>query len=252
MSRVLAIDAGTTGVTALVVSDEARVVSKGYREFPQHFPRPGWVEHDTHEIWHATLDAVGEALGKARIGARDLAAIGITNQRETTVLWDRKTLEPVHNAIVWQDRRTAERCDELRAEEPRLRAKTGLVLDAYFSATKIEWLLANVDGLRARCEAGEIAFGTIDAWVVAKLSAGATHATDFTNASRTLLYDIYEREWSDELLDTFGVPRSLLPEVHPSSGRFCETNPDAFFRAIVPVSGIAGDQQAALFGQACF
>jgi glycerol kinase len=252
MSRVLAIDAGTTGVTALVVSDEARVVSKGYREFPQHFPQPGWVEHDTHEIWHATLDAVGEALGKARIGARDLAGIGITNQRETTVLWDRKTLEPVHNAIVWQDRRTAERCDELRAEEPRLRVKTGLVLDAYFSATKIEWLLSNVEGLRARCEAGEIAFGTIDTWVIAKLSAGAAHVTDFTNASRTLLYDIYTREWSDELLGTFGVPRSLLPDVHPSSGRFCETDPDAFFRATVPVSGIAGDQQAALFGQACF
>src|SRR2546427_5277924 len=182
MSRVLAIDAGTTGVTALVVSDEARVVAKGYREFPQHFPRPGWVEHDADEIWHATLDAVGEALGAARIGARDLAAIGITNQRETTVLWDRTTLEPVHRAIVWQDRRTAGRCDELRAEEPRLRARTGLVLDAYFSATKIEWLLSNVAGLRARADAGAIAFGTIDTWIVAKLSAGATHVTDFSNA----------------------------------------------------------------------
>jgi len=221
MSRVLAIDAGTTGVTALVVSDDARIVAKGYREFPQHFPRPGWVEHDADDIWHATLDAVGDALGAARIGAGDLAAIGITNQRETTVLWDRATLEPVHHAIVWQDRRTAERCDAIRAEEPRLRARTGLVLDAYFSATKIEWLLANVDGLRKRAEAGEIVFGTIDTWIVAKLTHGAVHATDYTNASRTLLYDIYAREWSDELLDegagagrrrSPALPRGLLSE----------------------------------------
>ena len=252
MSRVLAIDAGTTGVTALVVSDEARVAGRGYREFPQHFPRPGWVEHDADEIWHSALDAVGDALGTARIGARDLAAIGITNQRETTLLWDRATLTPVHNAIVWQDRRTAERCDELRAEEPRLRARTGLVLDAYFSATKIEWLLRNVAGLRERADAGELAFGTIDTWLVAKLTGGARHATDYSNASRTLLYDIYERRWSDELLDTFAVPASLLPDVAPSSGRFGVTKADVFFRAEVPVSGIAGDQQAALFGQACF
>src|SRR5919106_5844745 len=156
MSRVLGIDAGTTGVTALVVSDDARVVAKGYREFPQHFPRPGWVEHDADEIWHATLDAVGDALGKARIGAKDLSAIGITNQRETTLLWERATLAPVHPAIVWQDRRTAESCDELRSEEPRLRARTGLVLDAYFSATKIEWLLRNVAGMRAKADSGDI------------------------------------------------------------------------------------------------
>ncbi len=252
MSRVLGIDAGTTGVTALVVSDDARVVAKGYREFPQHFPRPGWVEHDAGEIWHATLDAVGDALGKARIGAKDLSAIGITNQRETTLLWDRATLTPAHNAIVWQDRRTAERCDELRAEEPRLRARTGLVLDAYFSATKIEWQLGNVPGLRERAKKGELAFGTIDSWILAKLTHGAVHTTDYSNASRTLLYDIYERGWSDELLDTFGIPRALLPEVAPSSGRFGVTDPDAFFRCAVPVSGIAGDQQAALFGQACF
>ena len=252
MSRVLAIDAGTTGVTALVVSDDARVVAKGYREFPQYFPRPGWVEHDAEEIWTATLEAVGEALAMSGIDANDVDAIGITDQRETTVLWDRSTLKPVHKAIVWQDRRTAQRCDELRGEEPRLRAKTGLVLDSYFSATKIEWLLGNVEGLRARCENGEIAFGTIDAWLVAKLTGGAVHATDYTNASRTLLYDIYRREWSDDLLDTFGVPRSILPQVRPSSGRFGETDPDAFFGVRVPVSGIAGDQQSALFGQACF
>jgi glycerol kinase len=252
MSNVLAIDAGTTGVTALVVRDDARVVAKGYREFPQHFPRPGWVEHDAIQIWDATLAAVAEALGVARIEASDVAAIGITNQRETTVLWDRSTLSPVHRAIVWQDRRTAERCDELRAEEPRLRARTGLVLDAYFSATKIEWLLRSVAGLRARAESGEIAFGTIDTWLLAKLSGGSVHATDYSNASRTLLYDIYERAWSDELLSTFGVPRSILPEVAPSSGRFGETDPDSFMGARIPVSGIAGDQQSALFGQACF
>lgn len=252
MSRVLAIDAGTTGVTALVVGEDARVLARGYREFPQHFPKPGWVEHDALQIWDATLSAVAEALGAARIEARDLAAIGITNQRETTVLWDRSTLTPVHHAIVWQDRRTAERCDELRAEEPRIRARTGLVLDAYFSATKIEWLLANAEGIRKRAEAGELAFGTIDTWVLAKLTGGARHATDYSNASRTLLYDIYERRWSDELLDTFDVPASLLPDVSASSGRFGETDPDAFFGARIPVSGIAGDQQSALFGQACF
>ena len=252
MSRVLAIDAGTTGVTALVVGEDARVVAKGYREFPQHFPRPGWVEHDALQIWDATLAAVSEALGAAGVQARDLAAIGITNQRETTVIWDRATLTPIHHAIVWQDRRTAPRCDELRAEEPRIRERTGLVLDAYFSATKIEWLLANVDGAAKRAESGELAFGTIDTWIVAMLTRGARHATDYSNASRTLLYDIYDRAWSKELLATFGVPVSLLPDVAPSSGRFGETDPDAFFGATVPVSGIAGDQQSALFGQACF
>ena len=252
MSRVLAIDAGTTGVTALVVAEDARVVAKGYREFPQHFPKPGWVEHDALQIWDATLGAVSEALGDAGIEARDLAAIGITNQRETTVVWDRASLTPVHHAIVWQDRRTAERCDELRAEEPKIRARTGLVLDAYFSATKIEWLLGNVSGLRKRADAGELAFGTIDTWVLAKLTGGAVHATDYSNASRTLLYDIYERTWSKDLLGLFGVAESLLPEVGPSSGRFGETDPDSFFGAHIPVSGIAGDQQAALFGQACF
>jgi glycerol kinase len=252
MPRVLAIDAGTTGVTALVVGEDATVVAKGYREFPQHFPKPGWVEHDALEIWDATLEAVAEALKTAGIEAREVAAIGITNQRETTVLWERATLRPVHRAIVWQDRRTAERCDELRDREAGLRARTGLVLDAYFSATKIEWLLRNVEGLAQRAETGELAFGTIDSWLVAKLTAGAAHVTDFSNASRTLLYDIYERRWSDELLGTFGVPAALLPEVAPSSGRFGQTDPGAFFGARLPVSGIAGDQQAALFGQACF
>ncbi|HVL88971.1 MAG TPA: glycerol kinase GlpK [Actinomycetota bacterium] len=252
MARILAIDGGTTGVTALIVGDDASVVAKGYREFPQHFPRPGWVEHDAGQIWEATQAAVADALAQAGIEASGLAAIGITNQRETTVLWERSTLKPVSNAIVWQDRRTARRCDELRDREPAIRARTGLVLDAYFSATKIHWMMENVDGVRAAARRGDLAFGTIDSWLVAKLTGGAVHATDPSNASRTLLYNIYERDWDDELLDIFGVPRSLLPEVLPSSGRFGTTDPGSFFGAAIPVAGIAGDQQSALFGQACF
>jgi glycerol kinase len=249
MPHVLAIDAGTTGVTALIINDEAVVVARGYREFPQHFPKPGWVEHDPAEIWDATLIAVRSALDAGGLRARDCAAIGITNQRETTVIWDRTTLEPIHNAIVWQDRRTAERCDELRPHEPAIRAQTGLVLDAYFSATKIDWLLANVPGARERAENGELAFGTIDTWLIAKLTGGRSHVTDYTNASRTLLYDIYKKDWSSELLELFGVPTSLLPKVQPSSGRFGTAT---LYGDEIPVSGVAGDQQAALFGQACF
>lgn len=245
MPRILAIDAGTTGVTALIVSDAADIVARGYREFPQHFPRPGWVEHDADEIWDATLAAIRAALHAAGIEASDLTAIGITNQRETTVLWDRATLRPVAPAIVWQDRRTAERCDGLRAHEPMIRARTGLVLDAYFSATKIEWLLRDGAAWGER----DLAFGTIDTWLLTKLTGGAVHATDYTNASRTMLYDIGARAWSPELLELFTVPASLLPEVRPSSGRFGIAD---LFGARIPVSGIAGDQQAALFGQACF
>jgi glycerol kinase len=246
---VLAIDAGTTGITALVINESANLLARGQREFRQHFPKPGWVEHDPLEIWEATLIATRAALDSAGLRARDCAAIGITNQRETAVLWDRRTLEPVANAIVWQDRRTAGRCDELRSAEPAIRAQTGLVLDAYFSATKIEWLLANTQGARARADKGELAFGTIDTWLIAKLTNGAVHATDYTNASRTLLYDIYAREWSEQLLDMFGVTRSLLPDVRSSSGDFGTA---VLFGDEVPISGVAGDQQAALFGQACF
>ena len=246
---VLAIDAGTTGITALVISEQGSVVARGQREFQQHFPRPGWVEHNPHEIWEATLVAARAALDGAGLRARDCAAIGITNQRETTVLWDRKTLEPIANAIVWQDRRTAARCDELREHEPAIRAQTGLVLDAYFSATKIEWLLTNTPGARNRARKGELAFGTIDSWLIAKLTGGAEHATDYTNASRTLLFDIYAREWSEQLLALFGVPRSLLPDVRSSSGNFGTAT---LFGDQLPISGVAGDQQAALFGQACF
>ena len=252
MSLVLGIDAGTTGVTALLVRDDATVAAKGYREFTQHFPHPGWVEHDPEEIWHATLAACRDALSNAGKQPADVTAIGITNQRETTVLWERATLRPVHHAIVWQDRRTAARCDEVRPNiEPLVRETTGLVVDAYFSATKIEWLLRNVAGVRERADRGELAFGTVDSWVLSKLTGGA-HATDHSNASRTMLFDIRRRVWSRELLDVFDVPASLLPEVRPSSGRFGETNPDAFLGARIPVSGIGGDQQAALFGQACF
>jgi glycerol kinase len=246
MSRILAIDAGTTGITALVVTEDAAVVAKGYREFPQHFPRPGWVEHDPEEIWKATLAATRQALDTAGIEASDLASVGITNQRETTVLWNRSTLKPLHNAIVWQDRRTAGRCDELRDQEPEIRSRTGLVLDAYFSATKLEWLLHQIP------ESKGLAFGTIDTYLLARLTGGAVHATDYSNASRTLLYNIYERTWDPFLLDLFGIDAALLPEVRPSSGRFGETDPSAFFGARVPVSGIGGDQQSALFGQACF
>ncbi|MCA1831726.1 MAG: glycerol kinase GlpK [Actinobacteria bacterium] len=250
MPHILGIDAGTTGVTALVVKDDATIAARGYREFPQKFPRPGWVEHDPEDIWRATLDACREALQNANLVARDVTAIGITNQRETTVVWDRATLQPVHNAIVWQDRRTAERCDELRPHiEPLVRHTTGLVLDSYFSATKVEWMLKNVDGLRSRKK--ELAFGTVDSWVLARMTGGR-HATDYSNASRTLLYDIQARDWSPELLGIFDIDRSMLPEVLPSSGRFGVTDPKHFLNAAIPVAGIAGDQQAALFGQACF
>ncbi len=251
---VLAVDAGTTGVTALVVAEDGAVRAKGYREFPQSFPRPGWVEHDPDDWWTAFLEAAGEALQAAGVEAAGLAAIGITNQRETTVLWERDTLRPVHPAIVWQDRRTAPACDVLRDEgwEPRVKERTGLVIDAYFSGTKLAWLLDNVDGARAAAEAGRLAFGTVDAYLLARLTAGAVHATDATNASRTMLYDIHRLRWDDELLQRLTVPAAVLPEVRPSSGRFGVTDPEAFLGARVPISGIAGDQQAALFGQACF
>ena len=251
---VLAIDAGTTGVTALLVAPDGSVTGRGYREFAQHFPRPGWVEHDPDAWWAATLTSVREALTRAGIGVGDLAAIGITNQRETTVLWDRATLQPVAPAIVWQDRRTAGFCDQLREEgwEDRVRERTGLVIDAYFSGTKLGWLLGHVDGAREAAEAGRLAFGTVDAYLVARLTAGTVHATDGTNASRTMVYDIHRLAWDEELLARLEIPASVLPEVRPSSGEVGTTDPGAFLGARVPIAGIAGDQQAALFGQACF
>jgi glycerol kinase len=251
---VLSIDQGTTGTTALVFDRDCGVRGRGYSEFTQHYPRPGWVEHDAEEIWRVSLGAAARALAAARVEAHDLRAVGLTNQRETVVVWERASGRPVARAIVWQDRRTAALCDELKARglEEMIRAKTGLVLDPYFSGTKLKWLLDNTEGLRERAARGEVAFGTIDSWLVWKLTGGRAHSTDSSNASRTLLFDINRLEWDDELLALFGVPRAALPEVRPSSGIFGHTEPSVFFGASVPVAGVAGDQQAALFGQACY
>ncbi|HEY0386625.1 MAG TPA: glycerol kinase GlpK [Pyrinomonadaceae bacterium] len=251
---VLAIDQGTTGTKVLVFDREGNIRGHAYSEFTQHYPQPGWVEHDAEEIWQVSLRLVAEALARAGASAADLRAIGITNQRETTLIWDRLTGKPVAPAIVWQDRRTAPACDRLRERglEDLIRRKTGLVLDAYFSATKIEWLLDNLEGLRERAERGELAFGTIDSWLIWKLTGGRVHATDYSNASRTLLYNIHELKWDEELLEIFHVPRSLLPEVKPSAHVYGSTDATHFFGARVPVAGVAGDQQAALFGQACY
>ena len=252
---VLSIDQGTTGSTVLMFDHEGSIRGRAYSEFTQHFPRPGWVEHDADEIWRVTLSVIGDALEKSQISATDINAIGITNQRETTVLWDRKTGEPVHHAIVWQDRRTAAYCDELKSRglEEMVRKKTGLVIDAYFSGTKVKWMLDNVPGLRQRAEKGEIAFGTIDSWLVWHLTGGKAHVTDYSNASRTLLYNIFELDWDAELLDLMDIPRAILPEVKPSSCVYGHTDAGKFFGTRdIPVSGIAGDQQAALFGQACY
>jgi glycerol kinase len=251
---VLSIDQGTTGTTALVFDRDCGVRGRGYSEFTQHYPRPGWVEHDAEEIWRVSLDAAAEALAAAGVEARHLRAIGITNQRETVVAWDRATTRPIARAIVWQDRRTAQQCDELKARglEEMIREKTGLVLDPYFSGTKLKWLLDNTEGLRERAARGEVAFGTIDSWLVWKLTGGRAHSTDPSNASRTLLFDINRLAWDDELLALFDVPRAALPEVKSSSGVFGHTEPGVFFGASVPVAGVAGDQQAALFGQACY
>ncbi len=252
MPFVLALDQGTTSSRALVFDEEGRIRAVAQREFEQHFPRPGWVEHDPADLWETQLATAREALESVGIAAADLVGIGITNQRETTLLWDRATGEPVHRAIVWQDRRTADFCETLRADghESLFREKTGLVLDPYFSGTKLRWLLDHVDGARERAEAGDLCFGTVDTWLVWHLTGGRVHATDATNASRTLLFNLHTGDWDDELLEVIGVPRAVLPEVVPSSGIIGETAPDVL-GAAVPVAGIAGDQQAALFGQRC-
>jgi len=253
VTSVVAIDAGTTGVRAFAVGPDGRPLTSSYREFPQHFPKPGWVEHDAEDIWRVTLETLAEVSAQLRDTGEEVAAIGITNQRETVVVWDRTTGRPLAPAIVWQDRRTAARCESLRAAgyEPTVRRLTGLVLDPYFSATKLEWLL-HEGGVAASDP--NLAFGTVDTWLLWKLTggpAGGVHATDPSNASRTMLYDIGRGTWSDELCDLFGAPRACLPDVMPSSGRFGTTVPDHAAGLRVPVSGIAGDQQAALFGQAC-
>jgi glycerol kinase len=244
MDALLALDQGTSSSRALVFDRAGRLLAVAQRELTQHFPQPGWVEHDAAQIWDDQLACAREAVAKAGV---KVAAIGITNQRETVVLWDRRTGQPLHRALVWQDRRTAAFCEQLKSQglEPRVRALTGLVLDPYFSATKLRWLLDQVPGARERAERGELAFGTVDSWLLWKLTDGQVHATDASNASRTLLFDIHRGDWSDELLGIFGIPRALLPEVRPSAGVFGQAT--EFGAAI---AGIAGDQQAALFGQA--
>lgn len=250
--HILAFDQGTTSSRALVFDRRGTVVALAQQEFAQHFPQPGWVEHDANEIWRTQLAVAREALARAGLQAQQLRALAITNQRETTVLWDRATGAPVAPAIVWQDRRTAAACDALRPRwAARIQRKTGLVLDAYFSATKLQWLLDHVPGVRARAEAGDLAFGTVDSWLMFKLSGGRVHATDPSNASRTLLFNIHTLQWDEELLRLFNIPAAVLPHVHPSSGVFGESDP-ALLGAAVPMAGVAGDQQAATFGQACF
>jgi glycerol kinase len=249
---VLAIDAGTTGVTAVVVTAEGTVAAKGYQEFAQHFPRPGWVEHSPEEIWQATLEAVRSALEEH--GEQDLSGIGLTNQRETVLLWDRETLGSPRRAIVWQDRRTSSICGRLRdaGHEERVRELTGLRLDPYFSGTKLTWLQEEEPSTWALVEEGRYAVGTVDSYLVTRMTRGARHVTDVSNASRTLLYDLVRGQWSDELCELFGVPRDALPEVVPSWGEVATTDPRSFLGLELPVAGIAGDQNAALFGQTCY
>jgi glycerol kinase len=250
MKHILALDQGTTSSRAIVFDHAGSIVSVAQKEFRQIFPKPGWVEHDPSDIWSTQAGVAAEALTKAALKSSDIAAIGITNQRETTVVWDRATGQPICNAIVWQDRRTADICDRLKARklDRVIRKKTGLVIDAYFSATKVQWILQNVKGARAKAKAGELAFGTVDSWLIWNLTGGKVHVTDTSNASRTMLFDIVKGRWDDELLKIFGVPRSMLPEVRSSSEVYGETT---LLGARVPIAGIAGDQQAALFGQAC-
>lgn len=249
---VLTVDQGTTSSRAMIINHEGEVVSIAQKTFEQHFPKPGWVEHDANEIWYTQSTVIVEALAKVDLSSANLACIGIANQRETTIVWDRETGYPLYNAIVWQDRRTSDYCLELKVKgyDEMIRKKTGLILDAYFSATKVKWILDNVRGARKRAERGELCFGTIDTWLIWKLTKGNTFITDVTNASRTMLFNIHTLEWDKELLDLFGIPESMLPEVRSSSEVYCETN-TSLFNEQVPISGIAGDQQAALFGQLC-
>ncbi|HET7825072.1 MAG TPA: glycerol kinase GlpK [Anaeromyxobacter sp.] len=253
-THVLAIDQGTTGTTVLVLDKRLAVRARVNQEFRQIFPKPGWVEHDLEDIWASTVTTVQRALREAGLRGSDVAAIGITNQRETTALWERRSGRPLHHAIVWQDRRTTDACARLKAEgkEARVREKTGLVLDPYFSATKVRWLLENVKGAEEKARDGAVAFGTIDTFLVWRLTGGGAHVTDVSNASRTLLMDLRTREWDRELLDLFGVPKSVLPEIRPSSQVYGTTRGVKVLPDGIPVAGIAGDQQAALFGQACF
>lgn len=252
-SFILALDQGTTSSRAIVFDRQGTARGLGQREFRQHYPQPGWVEHDANEIWQSQLEVARIALRNAGATAADIAAIGITNQRETTLIWDRATGQPLAHALVWQDRRTAPLCDELRAQghDKLLQERTGLVLDAYFSGTKLAWLLDNVPGARKAAQRGEVAFGTIDSWLIWHLTGGAVHSTDPSNASRTLLFDIHTQDWSDEILALLDIPRSVLPSIAPSSAVIGQALPD-WFGGPIPIAGVAGDQQAATFGQACF
>ena len=252
-THLLALDQGTSSSRAIVFAADGSIVAMAQREFRQIYPQPGWVEHDPLEIWQSQLDTAREALQRAGLTARDIRAIGITNQRETTVLWDRRTGQPLHNAIVWQDRRTEPSCAALRAQDlsPLVRRTTGLVIDPYFSGTKLKWLLDHVPGARARAEAGELAFGTVDSWLLWQLTQGAVHATDVSNAARTMLFDVRRNDWSEELLEALHIPRSLLPAVYPSAHAYGHAA-TSMLGAEITIGGIAGDQQAALFGQACF
>ncbi|WP_408590136.1 glycerol kinase GlpK [Novosphingobium sp.] len=252
-THILAIDQGTTSTRAIVFDATTRAVATAQAEFAQHYPQPGWVEHDVEDIWRDCLATARAAIAQAGLGASDIAAIGVTNQRETAVIWDRATGEPIHRAIVWQDRRTADVCQQLKADgvEELVRARTGLLLDPYFSGTKVAWLLDNVPGARARAERGELAFGTIDSFLLWRLTGGAVHATDVTNAGRTMLYDIHRQCWDEDLCRVLRVPLALLPDVHDNSHVFGHTAP-GLFDAAIPIAGLVGDQQAALFGQACF
>ncbi|MFT3813507.1 MAG: glycerol kinase GlpK [Acidovorax sp.] len=253
MTYLLALDQGTSSSRSIVFDAQGRIVAQAQQELPQHYPRPGWVEHDPREIWRTQLATAQEALRQAGIAARDVRALGITNQRETTVLWNRKTGAPVHHAIVWQDRRAEPACAQLR-EQGRaalIQQKTGLLIDAYFSGTKLQWLLDNVPGARAAAEGGELAFGTVDSWLIWQLTGGRRHVTDVSNASRTMLFNVHANQWDDELLALLRIPRALMPEVLPSASDFGQTAPELLGGPIA-IGGVAGDQQSALFGQACF
>ncbi|MEN8162665.1 MAG: glycerol kinase GlpK [Acidobacteriota bacterium] len=251
---VMAIDQGTTGCTAMVLGQDGSVLGRAYAEFNQYYPEPGWVEHDPEEIWVVSLEVMGNAIEAANLGAGDLKAIGITNQRETTIIWDRKTGVPLHPAIVWQSRQTTDICEQIKADglEPMIHERTGLVMDPYFSGSKARWILDCYPHARSRAAAGELLFGTIDSWLLYRLTGGEVHATDPTNASRTLFFNIRSQRWDPELLEIFGVPEAMLPEVRPSAGIFGHTINQGGLPAGIPVAGIAGDQQAALYGQGCW
>ena len=250
---IMALDSGTTSNRCILFDENGQICSVAQKEFVQHFPKPGWVEHDAGEIWSTQLSVAREAMNQIEATAEDIAAIGITNQRETTIVWDKNTGQPVYHAIVWQDRRTAEYCDSLVAKglKESFRAKTGLVIDPYFSGTKIRWILENVEGARERAEKGELLFGTVETWLIWKLTGGKVHVTDYSNASRTMLYNIIDLKWDEEILKELNIPACMLPEVRPSSCVYGETTEDLFGGSI-PISGAAGDQQSALFGQTCF